>query len=133
MKLKRFTNEELGDTNNVCGLDFDGTLTVGGYPEVGKPQPYAKLFVERLRKVFKVILYTCRTAPVLLKRRKITLDQAITEIEEWLEKHDIEIDGICPMPKPLFDRYIGDEAFNDMMACKMFRIPVSDAQKEEDA
>lgn len=124
MELKRFTNEEIADTYKTCGLDFDGTLTQGGYPEIGEPQAHAKQLVERLREEFKVILYTCRTAPVLLKRRGMTLSMVVAEIEEWLEEHDIEVDGITTMPKPLFDRYIGDEAFNDMMACRMLKIEV---------
>lgn len=134
MKLKRFTNEEIGDTNATCGLDFDGTLTTGGYPVMEGPRPHAKELVRRLRKLFTVILFTCRTTPVLLERRKITVDQAVAEIEEWLEEHGIEVDGICLLPKPLFDRYIGNEAFSDVMACKMFHIlPDRPADEEKDS
>lgn len=126
MQLKRFTNEEIGDSYNTCGIDFDGTLTQGGYPNIGEPIAHAQVLIDRLKKLgYKLIIYTCRTSPYLLSIRKITLDKAIEEIEEWLEKHGITgIDGIIPIDKPLFDRYIGDEAWNDRSTCKLLGIEV---------
>lgn len=50
-------------------VDFDGTLCIDAFPEVGKPKPLVIRYVKRLAEAgSKIILHTCRengTRPLL--------------------------------------------------------------------
>jgi len=96
----------------VC-IDFDGVIhDYRGWQGEGKlnePINGARKYVKIIRDSgFKILVFTCRTD--------------LEEVEQWLEKHDIEVDGInehlvafahngkCPTMKPLADVYIDDKA-----------------------
>ena len=45
----------------IIAVDFDGTLTMDRYPEIGSPKPYAVETMKRLKADgHYIILWTCR-------------------------------------------------------------------------
>ena len=45
----------------IIAVDFDGTLSMGPYPEIGNPKPYAVEMMNKLKDDgHYIILWTCR-------------------------------------------------------------------------
>ena len=67
----------------VIALDFDGTIAEydpPAYPEIGQPIKGSKEFVDELyEKGMRVIIFTCRPA---------------AEVQNWLEAHQFQYDGV---------------------------------------
>ena len=52
----------------IIAVDFDGTLCVNKYPEIGKPKKrIIKYLLKRRKKGDKLILWTCREKEMLCK------------------------------------------------------------------
>lgn len=111
--LRRWKLEEFNDTCNAELVDFDGTMTTGGYPYIGDPYESTLQFIEHLRSDMEklAVIWTCRTSMYLCKTT-IKQHQVIREMEKWLHDHDIEVDGILMHDKPICNLYIGDETVN---------------------
>ena len=97
----------------VC-IDLDGTLAKyegwQGKYHIGEPISGAKEFVEKVAKLAKIIIYTCRLnyefndLDTNAKREEIK-----GYIETWLKKHEIPFDEIfCGQGKPVAEAYIDD-------------------------
>lgn len=95
----------------IIAVDFDGTLCINKYPEIGAPQPGAvKVMKELHDQGHYLIIWTCRTGKLLL------------EAINWLLGQGIPFDRIndhCPNnvakygdggPKIYADVYIDDKA-----------------------
>jgi hypothetical protein len=81
---------------SMMALDFDGTLCVHAFPEIGEVLEQHLKVHERVRK-FKenggiVILWTCRDD----KEERAYLTEAV----EWCKKHNIPIDYANCYPNP---------------------------------
>jgi hypothetical protein len=67
----------------VYAVDFDGTLCVDKYPEIGPPRYDIINFIKRRRADGdKVILWTCRSGPFL--------EAALA----WCVRHGLEFDAV---------------------------------------
>lgn len=93
-------------------LDLDGTIAEFAIGDdiykIGKPYPWAKEFVRKLRELGKVILYTSRTNPEVMGEEYAV--KARDYIQNWLLEHDIEVDQIANGHKPVGHVYIDDRA-----------------------
>ncbi len=95
---------------NYIAVDFDGTLCVHQFPEIGEPIPEMIAFIrEKHAEGTKIILYTCRDD----SEERAYLQEAI----DWCFLHDIPIDAANENPwvpfgkKKLYaDLYIDDRA-----------------------
>lgn len=66
----------------VIGVDFDGTIAISKYPDIGRPKLLAIPVLKWLTKRHTVILWTCREGKAL--------DNAV----RWCKKRGIEFDYI---------------------------------------
>lgn len=95
---------------NYIAVDFDGTLCVHQFPEIGEPIPEMIAFIrQKHAEGTKIILYTCRDD----SEERSYLQEAI----DWCFLHDIPIDAVNENPwvpfgkKKLYaDLYIDDRA-----------------------
>jgi hypothetical protein len=113
-KLRRWSLEEVNESNVIL-CDFDGTLTSGGYPEIGEPNEFVLEMVRNQRSGGeKVVLWTCRTS-MYLCGTSIKQKVAIEAIEQWLHQNMSELDGILMHDKPICLLYMGDETVNPLL------------------
>jgi len=97
---------------DYIAVDFDGTLCVQKFPEIGEPIPQTIKFIQdKHLEGSKIILYTCRDD----SDERSYLQEAI----EWCSKNNVPIDAINENPWVLFgkrklyaDIYIDDRAVN---------------------
>jgi len=70
-------------TSKVIAVDFDGTLCVSKWPEIGEPN-WSVLNMIKRRKASgdKVILWTCREG------------QYLTDAVRWCEAHGLRFDAV---------------------------------------
>lgn len=95
---------------NYIAVDFDGTLCVHQFPEIGEPIPEMIAFIrQKHAEGTKIILYTCRDD----SEERSYLQEAI----DWCFLNDIPIDAANENPwvpfgkKKLYaDIYIDDRA-----------------------
>ena len=83
--------------NKVIAVDFDGTLSLERYPNVGKP--YKELFetlINEKRRGSRIILHTCRTGQVL--------EDAVN----FCKEHGLEFDAINENLPENIEYYGGD-------------------------
>ena len=76
-------------THLVLAVDFDGTIVLSAWPEIGEPIPGA---IDTLRQWHQeghhIIIWTCRAGPELEACR------------EWLDAHGVRYDAInCNLPE----------------------------------
>ena len=111
--LRRWSLEEFNDTHGAVLVDFDGTMTTGGYPTIGDPYRSTLRYVEHLRSDMGklVVIWTCRTSMSLCKTA-MGQRRAIQEMEKWFHEHDAKVDGILMAEKPITSLYLGDETLN---------------------
>jgi len=80
----------------VIAVDFDGTLCIHAFPEIGEVKPEHKRVHEQLRvyksKGAEIILWTCRDDK---EERKY-----LTEAVEWCKEQNIPIDYANCYPNP---------------------------------
>jgi len=111
--LKRWKLEEFNDTRNAELVDFDGTITTGGYPTIGDLYESTLRFIKHIRENMGrlAVIHTCRTSMYLCKT---TMEQhrVIREMERWLHEHGVKVDGILMHDKPICNMYLGDETVN---------------------
>lgn len=70
----------------IIAVDFDGTLSMGPYPEIGNPKPYAVEMMNKLKDDgHYIILWTCR--------RGERLEDALN----WLLEQGIPLTASMPM------------------------------------
>lgn len=114
-ELKQWTLDMVNQTAGIVLVDFDSTITSGGYNNIGDPQPWVVRFIESERTVacHKVVIWTCRTSP-LMSPTPMDRRRAVWTVSAYLEKHGIEVDGILMHPKPHASRYVGDETINPL-------------------
>lgn len=78
----------------VFGVDFDGTLSFGQWPEAGPPNRELIAFLQRRRQIGdKVILWTCREGE--------TLDVAVS----WCREQGLEFDAVNDNLPELIQKY----------------------------
>ena len=62
----------------IIAVDFDGTLCMGTYPEIGSPKPYAVEVMNKLKADgHYLILWTCRRGERLEEAINCMLEQGI--------------------------------------------------------
>lgn len=62
----------------IIAVDFDGTLSMGPYPEIGNPKPYAVEMMNKLKNDgHYIILWTCRRGERLEDALNWLLEQGI--------------------------------------------------------
>lgn len=62
----------------IIAVDFDGTLSMGPYPEIGNPKPYAVEMMNKLKDDgHYIILWTCRRGERLEDALNWLLEQGI--------------------------------------------------------
>jgi len=109
--LRQWALEEVNQSGVVL-LDFDGTMTTGGYPEIGDPRESVLEYVRIERSGGRVIvIWTCRTSMYLCKTL-IAQTEAVRGIAKWLHENMVEVDGILMHDKPICGLYIGDETMH---------------------
>ena len=97
----------------IYAVDFDGTLCVNKFPEIGAPNmALINRLIKKRAKGNKVILWTCR------------VDKKLSEAVDWCKKFGLEFDAInANLPeiisywenesrKVFADVYIDDKAVN---------------------
>lgn len=92
-------------------VDFDNTLFVNEYPEVGLLVPGASKFMKKLKDAGHLLLiWTCRTNTGLHDKENVTKD--LEMIAAKLTEHDIPFDEIVSGEpgKLMADFYIDDRA-----------------------
>lgn len=111
--LRRWKLEEFNDHSNAELVDFDGTMTTGGYPHIGDPYESTLRFIRHLKSDMGklIVIWTCRTSLYLCKT-SIRQHRVIRDMEKWLYAHGIKVDGILMHDKPICGLYIGDETLN---------------------
>lgn len=95
----------------IYAIDFDGTLCLDEFPNIGAPRPDVLEFAKRVRRAGdRIILWTCRSGDDL------------TAAVEWCKDHGLEFDAVNDnLPehitqygnncrKVYADRYIDDHA-----------------------
>lgn len=95
----------------IYAIDFDGTLCLDEFPNIGAPRPDVLEFAKRVRRAGdRLILWTCRSGDDL------------TAAVEWCKDHGLEFDAVNDnLPehiaqygnncrKVYADRYIDDHA-----------------------
>lgn len=95
----------------IYAIDFDGTLCLDEFPNIGAPHPDVLEFAKRVRRAGdRLILWTCRSGDDL------------TAAVEWCKDHGLEFDAVNDnLPehiaqygnncrKVYADRYIDDHA-----------------------
>ena len=107
--------------NKIVALDFDGTVCVHRFPEIGEISEQNQRVIDYIRKVKAaggiIILWTCREDTV---QRKY-----LSEAIQWCKEHDIPIDYVnrnanvdfygFASRKIMADEYIDDKAINISM------------------
>lgn len=111
--LRRWKLDEFNDDSNAELVDFDGTMTTGGYPHIGDPYESTLRFIKSFRSNMGklAVIWTCRTSMYLCKT-PMNQHQAIREMEQWLHEHGVEVDGLLMHDKPICNMYLGDETLN---------------------
>ena len=94
--------------HEIIAVDFDGTIVLNRYPEIGRPCPHAFETLKKLKDMGCVlILWTVRCGK--------ELDDAV----QFCKDHGLEFDGINENPNQEFlgsvkvcaDTYIDDKSF----------------------
>lgn len=106
----------------IYAVDFDGTLCVESFPEIGAPNTELIAFLREERKLGnKVILWTCRVADRLqeavswCKEQGLEFDTVNANIPEMLEYWGND-------PRKVFaDIYIDDKALINSQYCVPFK------------
>lgn len=122
------------DGKMIYAVDFDGTLSLGRWPEVGEPnKPLFEFLIREQAAGAKVILWTNRSGGLLMgaieycRHRGLEFDavnENLPEIVELYESDSRKISADC---------YIDDKALNPMQS-QFITIPVGflfEQMKEE--
>lgn len=95
----------------IYAVDFDGTLCIDQYPQIGEPRPSVIAFVkaERARGA-KLILWTCRCGADLSAALEWCAERGLTfdAVNENLPEHIAKYNNDCR--KVYADRYIDDRS-----------------------
>lgn len=114
-ELKPWTLDMVNQTDEVVLVDFDNTITSGGYNEPGPPYPWVVRYIKTAREVGcqKIVIWSCRTSP-WMSPTPMDRKKAGWEIARYLREHNIVVDGILWHPKPCVKRIIDDTAINPL-------------------
>lgn len=83
--------------NKIIAVDFDGTLCVQCWPEIGEPKDVLiKELIEEKKKGTRLILWTCRNG------------EQLNEAVEWCKARSLEFDAINENLPELIELYGGD-------------------------
>lgn len=81
------------DVKDRVLVDFDGTLCQWSYPDMGEPEPGARIFMKSLiARGLKPIVWSCRFSPEFNTLEEIA--EAIDKAAAWLKQHNIPYAGI---------------------------------------
>ncbi|MBP5383537.1 MAG: hypothetical protein J6Y57_01020 [Lachnospiraceae bacterium] len=101
------------DGKMIYAVDFDGTLSLGRWPEVGEPnKPLFEFLIREQAAGAKVILWTNRTGGLLMgaieycKHRGLVFDAVNRNLPELIELYENDCRKISA------DVYIDDKALN---------------------
>lgn len=122
-------NAGLEDIMAIFAIDFDGTIVLDKYPDIGEPIPEAIETIKEIKKMgHKIIIWSCRVEPQL------------TEMRKFLLLNEIPFDHInenCPMKIAYYrndTRKIGaDYYIDDKMVGKWSWKDVFEIAKEADS
>lgn len=115
--MKIFTIDDLYDmtrkVNNVILLDLDGTLARQNFPgPIGEPNPDVVSAVAAARKAGKtVIVWSCRFNQQYVDKGRLAPGQ-LAGFFVWANRHQIHLDGVLALEKPICWQYWGDECVN---------------------
>ena len=91
----------------TIAVDFDGTLSLGHYPNIGLPnKPLFEYLIRRQKEGCAIILWTCRE-----------LDSHLLEAVEFCKEQGLEFDAINQnLPKLGFEcrKIVADEYIDDL-------------------
>ena len=81
----------------IIGVDFDGTLSFGEWPDTGPANDdLIRLLIDRQEEGDRLILWTCRAGK--------ELDQAV----DWCQRKGLEFDAVNDNLPEIIDRYGGN-------------------------
>lgn len=109
-------------------VDFDGTLSFGRWPKVGKPNTELINFLKRWsNNGNKLILWTCRTGQALeiavkwCEQQGIFFDAINDNLQEYIELYGSNSRKICCDyyidDKSIHPNYINEEVLYDKSGC----------------
>lgn len=112
------------DGKMIYAVDFDGTLSLGRWPEVGEPnKPLFEFLIREQAAGSKVILWTNRHGGLLMgaveycKHRGLNFDAVNENLPEIIELYDADSRKISA------DVYIDDKALNPFQS-HLITVPV---------
>lgn len=110
--------------NKILALDFDGTVCVHAFPEIGEIDPDNQRVINYVREAktlgYTIILWTCRTDQL----ERLYLTEAVN----WCVEHDIPIDYINEPSPEIRDMYGNDprkicaDIYVDDRACHYYDV-----------
>lgn len=102
--------------NKIIAVDFDKTLSMVRYPEVGEPNTRLfKYLIEEQKKGAKIILNSCRTGDVLKKAVIFCNDNGLI-FDAINDNVDTMIETYGNNPRKISaDMYIDDKAYKPLM------------------
>lgn len=97
----------------TIAVDLDGVLAQysgwQGLEHFGRPLPYAGQFMERLKSLGHVMVYTTRTNASC--HPDYSGDALVSVVKDWLDKYNIPYDRIYEGEgKPIASAYVDDRA-----------------------
>lgn len=112
------------DGKMIYAVDFDGTLSLGRWPEVGNPNmPLFEFLIKEQAAGAKVILWTNRSGSLLMgakeycKHRGLKFDAVNENLPEIIELYGSDSRKVCA------DCYIDDKALNPFQS-QFITVPV---------
>ena len=114
--VKLWGVRDVDNSKDIVLMDLDGTLAQpidwdkGFDPAViADPNLDVVAAMRQMRKAgYRAIIWTCRTSNHWGRDPMIQANS----IHAWMEKHELEYDGILMHDKPLWSHYLCDNSFN---------------------
>lgn len=92
-------------------IDFDKTITSGGWDEIGPPKDGVVEALTKLKEMgYDIYIWSCRTSEEVFSssfKRKEQVDK----MKNYMDKNNIPYTDVINRDKVVADIYIGDEAF----------------------
>lgn len=83
--------------NKIIAVDFDGTLCINEYPEIGKPNKELIAYLKNKRaNGDRVILWTCRN------------NELLRQAVDWCKEHGLMFDAVNENLPEVIDAFGGD-------------------------
>ena len=115
--MKLYSHEDLWDMtrgkNDIILCDLDRTLAVHKFPgPIGTPIHRTIEAVHAARRAGKtVIVWSCRFNEQYQRKGRLPAGQ-LADFFSWCKRHEVYVDGVLELEKPICSEYWGDEATN---------------------